>query len=153
MLNQKTHSAKGSRVRALILLSVILVLFSVGLVYADTDNADTLWVVFSDHRLRAHFTATCLFSSGTVTAKLDCRNNAGSVIDVPSSDSDKTPYGWVIFYNRSGSMTQYVKYELPSWGVPSPYAAHTSRVLCRGALYDHAIHRNITQTVRAEAFR
>ena len=153
MLNQKTCSAKGSRVRALILLAVILVLFNIGLVYAGSKTAYTEWIYSSDHRLRARFTAECWLSSGAVTADLDCRNNAGSVIDVPSSDSDKTPYGWVIFYNLSGSMTQYVKYELPSWGVPSPYAAHTSRVLCRGALYDHAIHRNITQTVRAEALR
>ena len=36
MLNQKTRSAKGSRVRALILLAVILVLFNIGLVYAGS---------------------------------------------------------------------------------------------------------------------
>ncbi len=153
MLNQKTRSAKGSRVRALILLAVILVLFNIGLVYAGSKTAYTQWIVFSDHRLRARFTATCLLQSGGVSADLDCRNNAGVVIDVPNSDDTLTPYGWVIFYNLSGSMTQYVKYELPSWSVLSPYAANTSRVLCRGSVYDAAVPGNITPTVRAEAFR
>jgi len=153
MLKQKTRSAKAARIRTLLLLSAVLVFFEAGLAYANSNTAYTQWIVFSDHRLRARFTATCLLQSGGVSADLDCRNNAGVVIDVPNSDDTLTPYGWVIFYNLSGSMTQYVKYELPSWSVPSPYAANTSRVLCRGSVYDAAVPGNITPTVRAEAFR
>lgn len=143
-----------SRVKTLCVFLAAFALYVFGVAQANTQTVNTSWIAVENHFDSAQFKSTCAAgTAGGATGIMQYKNSSGSFIGESISDIDYTPYGWVVFYNTSGSMTQYVKYDIPSWALVSPYAVNTNRVLCRGAIYDNALNRNVTATVRAEATR